>query len=80
MVYDARTGQADPVGIEEVANYLLTVGLTRAQAYFLANAAIPSEGWVATEAAARVLGFHYQTIRTDAMGDCQSKFCLAIPP
>jgi hypothetical protein len=84
MVYDVSSGQVDPEGIAEVTSYLQTVGLTRARAHFLANAAAPSEGWVATEAAARALGFQYQVIDSFQVVDaglqiCQAKFCLAIP-
>jgi hypothetical protein len=80
MPYDARNGQPSPEAIEVVVAYLQTVGLTKSQAHFLATAAAPSDGWVATEAAAFALGFRPQIILSPlAARTCQAKFCLAIP-
>jgi hypothetical protein len=84
MAYDVRSGRPSPEGIADVSNYLRTVGLTKAQADFLANAAAPSKGWVASEAAALALGFHYQELDTyqflnSLENPCRAKFCLTRP-
>jgi hypothetical protein len=80
MAFYASNRQPAPDGIFAVTTYLQTVGLTGAQAGFLANAAAPSEGWRATEAAAHALGFRPQIVSGPfAARMCQAKFCLAIP-
>ena len=78
MAYDARTGQPMGAAIDEMTSYLQTVGLTEAQARFLANAAIPSDGWAATEEAAKRLGFRWQIVSSFFGGvrSCQAKFCF----
>jgi hypothetical protein len=75
-----RAGQPNAEVNEAVVAYLQTVGLTERQARFLVNAALPSEGWVATEQAAYALGFRPQIISSlFGWRSCQAKFCLAIP-
>ena len=60
--YDARSpDKPSQQAINAMVAYLMEVaGLTEQQALALATAAPPSEGWTATEAAARVLGFQPQ--------------------
>jgi hypothetical protein len=80
MPYDAQTGKASPAAIAAVIDYLRFVGLSDRQARFLATAALPEDGWVATEASALALGFHPQVVITPlATRTCQSRFCLGIP-
>jgi hypothetical protein len=78
--YDARTGVGSPQGAMLASAYLQRLGLTQTQADFLATT--PSEGWPATEAAARQLGFRWQTIVNilgSGLHSCQQKICLTIP-
>jgi hypothetical protein len=60
--YDVHNGKPSPKEIAQTIEYLQSVGLTEAQARFLANAVAPSDGWVATEAAAYALGFRPQVL------------------
>ncbi|QQO34496.1 hypothetical protein JJC00_01970 [Bradyrhizobium diazoefficiens] len=80
MPYDSRTGVASPEGAVLMSAYLQSLGLTQTQADFLATT--PSEGWPATEAAARRLGFRWQLIVNilgNGLHSCQQKICLTIP-
>jgi PDZ domain len=84
---DARSpDKPSQQAIKAMVAYLIEVaGLTEQQALALATAAPPSEGWTATEGAARVLGFQPQVV--PLLGDapfvgaaqaCKAKFCLAV--
>lgn len=78
--YDARTGEASPLAIEAIVEYLQTVGLTERQARLLITAAPPSGGWMATVPAGYALGFNPQIISSLwGWNSCTAKFCLAVP-
>jgi hypothetical protein len=70
----------DQRAINATVAYLMDVaGLNEQQALALATAAPPSDGWAATEAAARALGFRPQVVPfAGAARACQEKFCLAV--
>ena len=78
---DERTHQVYPDLVFAIANYLQDVGVLAArQANFLANAAPPEGGWIATEANARALGFRFQYIPSFFAGrNCETKFCVSVP-
>ena len=85
--YDPRSpDKPSQPAIDAMVAYLMEVaGLTEQQALALATAAPPSEGWTATEAAARVLGFRPQVVSllgaapfVGAAQTCKAKFCLAV--
>jgi hypothetical protein len=80
QAYDPNTHQADPEFDKFLAEYLERRGLTARQAWALATAAPPEDTRCATEWWAMQLGFQPQIVFTfNAMGQCQSKFCLAVP-
>ena len=85
--YDARSpDKPSQQAINAMVAYLMEVAaLTEQQALALATAAPPSEGWTATEAAARRLGFQPQVVSflgaapfVGAAQACKAKFCLAL--